>query len=212
MMNRWLALCDKFEILTRREQWLIAISGWVVLLFVGVLLVIEPQMKQVAAAKGQLISLNNVMVSNTNQLLVMERKLKTDPNVDIDAKIAQLEQENAALESQLGDRVASLVTPDQMAALMEQVLQRSKRLTLESVASLPPVQLIGTDEHGYYIHPIRLTLRGRYFDVVAYLDQLEQLPVKYYWRSMNYKVDNYPWADIVLEVYTLGESEYFIGG
>ncbi|MGF1725762.1 MSHA biogenesis protein MshJ [Photobacterium nomapromontoriensis] len=211
-MNRWLSLCDKFDMLTRREQWLIAVSGWIALLFVGFLLVIEPQMTRLESAKNQLISVNNSVMTKANQLLVTERKLKTDPDSEIDAKIAQLKQENLVLENQLGDRVASLVAPEQMAVVMEQVLQRSKRLNLKAVESLPPVQLVGTDEHGYYIHPLRLTLRGRYFDVVAYLEQLEQLSVKYYWRSLSYKVDNYPWADIQLEVYTLGESEDFIGG
>ncbi|PSU32781.1 type II secretion system protein GspM [Photobacterium lutimaris] len=211
-MNQWQRLCDKFELLTKREKWLIAVSGWIALLFVGFVAIIEPQVKAIDAAKGQLQSVKNALVTNTNQLLVMERKLKGDPDADIDEQISELERQNTDLDTQLDGRVSSLVTPVQMSALMEQVLQHSRKLKLLSLESLPPVQLVGGEDQGYFIHPVRLTLRGRYFDLIRYLEQLEALPVQYYWRSMDYQVDNYPWADIKLEVYTLGISEDFIGG
>lgn len=174
--------------------------------------IIEPQIKAVDAAKGQLQSVKNALITNSNQLLVMQRKLKGDPDAEIDEQIILQEQENADLDEQLDGRVSSLVTPVQMSALMEKVLQHSRKLKLLSLESLPPVQLVGGEDKGYYIHPVRLSLRGRYFDLISYLEQLEALPVQYYWRSLDYKVDNYPWADIQLEVYTLGVSEDFIGG
>ncbi|AJR07365.1 MSHA biogenesis protein MshJ [Photobacterium gaetbulicola] len=211
-MNHWQTLCDKFALLTQREKWLIALSGWIALLFVGFIVVIEPQVKAVEAASGQLQSVKNALLNTTNQQLVMERKLKGDPDADIDERITLLELQNADMDAQLDGRVSSLVTPVQMSALMEKVLQHSRQLKLLSLESLPPVQLVGGEDQGYYIHPVRLTLRGRYFDLIRYLEQLEALPVQYYWRSLDYRVDNYPWADIQLEVYTLGVSEDFIGG
>ena len=211
-MNGWQKLSDRFELLTRREQWLILLSGWIALLFVGFVVVVEPQMKALASARLQQVAVANDITSSSTQLTLIERQLKADPNQDINRKIDRLEQQNAALDAQLRDRVASLVTPAQMAGLMEQVLRRSERLKLVSLESQPPVQLISGKDQGYYIHPVRLTLRGRYFDVVSYLAQLEALPVKYYWRSLDYQVDQYPWADILLDVYTLGESKDFIGG
>ncbi|MGF1870611.1 type 4a pilus biogenesis protein PilO [Photobacterium indicum] len=211
-MNGWQQLSDRFDLLTRREQILILISGWVALLFVGFVVVIEPTMKDVTSVKRQLVSAANELVSGDNQIAVINRKLNSDPNNDVDKKIERLEQQTDSLNEQLTDRVASLVTPIQMSGLMEEVLRRTTRLKLVSLESQAPVQLINGDDEGYYIHPVQLTLRGRYFDVVNYLEQLEALPVKYYWRSFSYQVDKYPWADITLNVYTLGESKDFIGG
>ena len=68
------------------------------------------------------------------------------------------------------------------------------------------------NDQGYFIHPLRMTFEGKYFDVIRYLTQIEALPVKYYWRNLNYQVTRYPWASIELELYTLGESKDFIGG
>lgn len=211
-MNGWQKLSDQFDLLTHREKWLILISGWIALLFVGFIVFIEPQMKALTSAKRQVVSVVNEITSSSNQITLIDRKLKADPNQDVERKIGGLEQENSALDQELQGRVASLVTPMQMSGLMEQVLQRSERLKLVSLESQSPVQLINGEDEGYYIHPVRLTLRGRYFDVVSYLSQLEALPVKYYWRSLSYQVDKYPWADIQLDVYTLGESKDFIGG
>ena len=211
-MNGWQKLSDRFDLLTRREQWLILLSGWIALLFVGFVMFLEPQVKALSSVRQQVVSVANEITNNANQLIMIERKLRNDPNQDVERSINRLERENSTLDNQLQGRVASLVTPVQMSGLMEQVLQRSDRLKLVSLESLPSVQLISGEDEGYYIHPVRLILRGRYFDVVDYLGQLEALPVKYYWRSLSYQVDKYPWADIQLDVYTLGESKDFIGG
>lgn len=211
-MNGWQKLSDRFDLLTRREQWLILLSGWIALLFVGFVMFIEPQVKALTSARQQVVSVVNEVTSSANQLIMIERKLRNDPNQDVERSINRLERENSTLDNKLQGRVASLVTPIQMSGLMEQVLQRSDRLKLVSLESLPSVQLISGEDEGYYIHPVRLNLRGRYFDVVDYLGRLEALPVKYYWRSLSYQVDKYPWADIQLDVYTLGESKDFIGG
>ncbi|MDX1303786.1 MSHA biogenesis protein MshJ [Photobacterium sp.] len=211
-MHGWQPLSDRFDLLTHREKMLILLSGWVALLFVGFVLFVEPQMKDVLSAKRQIVSVASELTASNNQITLIERKLKSDPNNEVESKIAALKQQNQTLDEQLRDRVASLVTPVQMSGLMEEVLRRSERLQLMALASQPPVQLISGDDEGYFIHPVRLTLRGRYFDVVNYLRQLEALPVKYYWQSFNYQVDKYPFASIQLEVYTLGESKDFIGG
>ncbi|GHA54626.1 MSHA biogenesis protein MshJ [Photobacterium aphoticum] len=213
-LPRWQALCEKFAALTRREQWLIALTGWIGLLFIGVIGVIEPQFNALSQAEANLVTQRNAVVTNRNSLILLARQLAADPNADIDARITQLQQATQTLDSQLGDRIASLVTPTEMVALMEQVLLHSSRLTLEQLISLPPEKLpVGESQtHGYYIHPLKLTFRGRYFDVAAYLAALEALPVKYYWQSLHYQVEAYPWASVELVVYTLGESEDFIGG
>ncbi|MEZ8741471.1 type 4a pilus biogenesis protein PilO [Photobacterium swingsii] len=212
MMNLWHQLSDRFDELSQREQVLIFVSGWIALLFVGYLLFLEPQMKQLSSIRLAVINTSNQLINSENQVLVMERKLKDDPDADVDQRIEHLRVQNRQLNQQLEGRVGSLVTPMQMSNLMEDVLRRSDRLKLVSLQSQPPAQLISGEDEGYYIHPVRLNLRGRYFDVVNYLQQLEALPVKYYWQSLNYQVDTYPWADIQLDVYTLGESKDFIGG
>ncbi|UIP28254.1 type II secretion system protein GspM [Photobacterium sp. TLY01] len=211
-MNIWSTLVTRFDALNRREQWLVAVTGWLMLVLVGYQLLLEPIQQSLTSLTRQQQSVQASLIKNDGDLVRIRRQLSSDPDQVLDEKIRQLQGSNARLDNELQERVASLVTPVQMAALMEQVLQHSQRLKLVSLESLPPAQLINGEDAGYYIHPVRLTLRGRYFDLVDYLQQLEALPVKYYWRSLDYQVDKYPLSDIQLDVYTLGESKDFIGG
>ncbi|KJG05319.1 MSHA biogenesis protein MshJ [Photobacterium angustum] len=211
-MIKWDELSQRFAALSVREQWLIAITGWFGILFIGYMLIIEPQMVTSQTVKMALMDTQNDMITAKNQLIVANRKLQQDPDKAINQKLAQYRQEDKALQQVLEAKIGSLITPVQMADLLEQVLRHSSALKLESMTSLPSSQLVSGDQQGYFVHPIRLTFKGRYFDVVNYLNKLEALPVKYYWRSLSYQVDEYPWAKVELEVYTLGESKDFIGG
>lgn len=65
---------------------------------------------------------------------------------------------------------------------------------------------------GLYKHAVKLAIEGEYFAVVDYLESLEALPWKIYWHALDYQVENYPKAKVVLEVYTLSTEKGFIGG
>ncbi|MDD1792062.1 type II secretion system protein M [Enterovibrio sp. ZSDZ42] len=201
-----------FDALSPREQWLIALAGWGGILAIGMLLFIEPMTKTLNQLTGQIAQ----QQQSTQDFLTLNQlkqdKLSVSPNAELEQKLADLSQELADLDVRMADKVEGLVSADKMAGLMESVLKQSDRLTLLSMTSLPAQQLTHTDDAGYFIHPIELTLKGRYFDIVEYLAALEALPVKYYWKQVDYRVTEYPWAEVTLQVYTLGESAVFIGG
>ncbi|KJG57688.1 MSHA biogenesis protein MshJ [Photobacterium kishitanii] len=212
MRITWIECQQRFSGLSSREQWLIAISGWVAIGFIGVFMVLEPQWLQLKSQMNNVQTTTNNAIAIRNNITVLQRQLAQDPNKDIEVKIAQLTQKNTQLVQQLQQKIGGLVTPTQMPNILEQVLRHSKELRLQSIVSLPAAQLISGEDQGYYIHPLRMTFEGKYFDVIRYLTQLEALPVNYYWRNLNYQVMQYPWAKIELELYTLGESKDFIGG
>ncbi|KAE8176654.1 type II secretion system protein GspM [Photobacterium carnosum] len=211
-MDLWRELNQRFLTLSRREQWLIAITGWVAIIFIGFMLVIKPQMVTSQNIKMSLLNANNDIQTVKNEIIIAKRKLAINPNKELEIKIEKYKQQNNRLAKKLETKIGSLVTPTQMTRLLEQVLRHSSALTLESMTSLPPQQLIPGNDVGYFMHPVSLTFRGSYFDVVDYLKKLETLPVKYYWLSLNYQVEKYPLANIELQVYTLGENKDFIGG
>lgn len=211
-MDLWRELNQRFLTLSRREQWLIAITGWVAIIFIGFMLVIQPQMVTSQNIKMSLLNANNDIQTVKNEIIIAKRKLALNPNKELETKIEKYKQQNNILTKKLETKIGSLVTPTQMTRLLEQVLRHSSALTLESMTSLPPQQLIPGNDVGYFMHPVSLTFRGSYFDVVDYLKKLETLPVKYYWLSLNYQVEKYPLANIELKVYTLGENKDFIGG
>lgn len=212
MKITWLQCQQKFTSLSVREQWLITVSGWIAIGFVGGFMVLEPQWLQLKSQTNSVQVMNNDVVATRNKITVLQRQLDQDPNKEIEAKIAQLNKKNAQLAQQLQQKIGRLISPAQMPHILEQVLRHSNALRLQSIVSLPAAQLMSGNEQGYYIHPVRMIFEGQYFDVIRYLTQLEALPVNYYWRNLNYQVMQYPWAKIELELYTLSESKDFIGG
>ncbi|MFD2178861.1 type II secretion system protein GspM [Veronia pacifica] len=202
----------RFDSLTRREQWMIALCGWICMLSIGVFNFIEPAYQQMIVKEQQkkatAININALMTLNNQQLEL----LKKDPNSDLDQALSAQQKQNLKLAEEIQKQVAGYISSAQMSSLMEKVLKQSGTLSLVSMRSLPSALLTQNKDAGYYLHPIEMTLRGRFTDIVEYLTDLEDLPVKYFWRKVDYRVVDYPTAEVVIQIYTLGDSKRFIGG
>lgn len=212
-MSWWNSLHEKFDALSKREQVLVGIMGWVAVALGLTTFVVEPAFLHYQKQEKQLISYQRDAVSKAQQIDLAHFKLKRDPNAAIDKEFQQLTQRSQALSAELDQIIGGLVSPGKMAELLEQVLVNSSKLKLLSLESLPAERLLeGKKKTGYFVHPVRIVLTGSYFDISEYLAALEQLSVKYYWRTFEYQVEEYPTARLTLTVYTLGSSEGFIGG
>ncbi len=213
-MKLWTSLNDKFSALSVREKWLIAAGGFALLFFLGFSLLIQPAYQQISNKNRQVQQHTDKIRQLTTESHAFQSVLKKDPDTEVDAKLAQLQAQRDKVMAQLSDFVDNLISPTEMAKLLEQVLDKSAQLKLVSLQSLP-IEAVKTDQGndvGYFIHPVRIELEGRYFDIQNYLTQLEQMKKQYYWRSFSYEVQEYPTAKLTLTVYTLGAKQEFIGG
>jgi MSHA biogenesis protein MshJ len=177
---------------------------------------IEPTVKANHALSGQLSSTKQTVQRLEGDILLATAKLNKDPNQNINLEYKKLLTESQQLSEQLAQIIENLISPSQMARLLEDVLAGTKGLKLVSLESMTAEPITGGADNqtrtGYYLHPVRLELTGGYFSILTYLNTLESLPVNYYWRSFSYTVEAYPTARLVLEVYTLGTRQEFIGG
>ncbi|MDC5703940.1 type 4a pilus biogenesis protein PilO [Vibrio europaeus] len=216
MQQYWQQWCDRFVQLSAREKGLITICGFVIIILGLLTLLIEPAFEQNRATSQRITSTKLNVQRLEADILLMTAKLQKDPNQELNQELKQLMVESQELSTQLAAIVENLIAPSQMAQLLEQVLADSKGLHLVSLESQTAEPIVSNESNSnlasYYVHPVRLELTGKYFAIVDYLEALEALPVKYYWRSFHYSVEEYPTARLVLEVYTLGTRQEFIGG
>lgn len=216
MKQQWNDLNTKFLALSGREKWLITLCGFVVVILVLFTLVVELAWKELSSKKAQLVSIQQSNQKLQGDLLVIQAKLNKGPNRDIDIEMKSLLARSQDLGLQLSELIGNLLSPSQMAELLESVLDGTKGIKLIALESLRAEPIEGNPENseysGYYLHPVRLEMTGDFFAIQAYLNKLENLPVRYYWRSFHYQVEKYPQARVVLEVYTLGTRQEFIGG
>jgi MSHA biogenesis protein MshJ len=62
-----------------------------------------------------------------------------------------------------------------------------------------------------YKHGIKFKLKGSYFKLRDYLQQLEQLQWKFFWQQFNYQLTAYPNSELEIELYSLSTKRDFIG-
>ncbi|MCZ0761047.1 type II secretion system protein GspM [Vibrio diabolicus] len=216
MNEFWSSLEERFGEMSAREKVLIALCGLVVVIMLLFTLVLEPKLNEIISNERQLSNLKQANQKIEIDTLRIQAQLKKDPNAEIDRAISNLLTESQHLSMQLAEIIEHLITPSQMAELLENVLEQQSGIHLLSLQTLPSEPITEDKEasqySGYYVHPVRMELTGDYFSIANYLNKLESLPASYYWRSFSYKVEEYPKAKLVLEVYTLGSREEFIGG
>ncbi|AVH31435.1 MSHA biogenesis protein MshJ [Vibrio fluvialis] len=216
MKQRWNVWSDAFAKRSQREKLLISLCGLVAVVFISLTLLVDPLVAQYGQQQTQLQGLTSSNQSAQLTIQQLQVALKKNPDESIDKEFATLQEQSQSLSMELANSTETLVSPTQMATLLQTVLDNSTKLKLISLQSLPAEPIVPSKDDPsavkYYVHPVRLELTGNYFAIRDYLLALESLPVKYYWRSFKYQVETYPQARLILQVYTLGSREEFIGG
>ena len=216
MKAHWLTMGEKFSNLSPREKWLITVCTLIAIVFGTYVFLVEPTFKSNQSLRQKMMTTEQGNMRLEGEMLVITAKLNKDPDQSLNIEYNRLLTESQTLSKQLAKVIENLISPSQMAKLLEDVLAGTKGLHLISLESLKAVPIVsGHAEEtyeGYYLHPVRIELTGNYFAILTYLETLESLPVNYYWRSFNYQVADYPQAKLILEIYTLGTRQEFIGG
>jgi len=153
-----------------------------------------------------------------------------DPNEVNRKRLVELKAQLRDREGALSTVLHGVVSPREMARMVEQVLSRNRALTVISVENLAPVPL--TDDGagatagdkpaaangakpaaasgGMYKHGLRIELTGQYPDIMRYLRALEALPWKVFWGEVRLVTENYPISRVTLVIYTLSLDDAWI--
>ncbi|BCK02134.1 type 4a pilus biogenesis protein PilO [Vibrio cholerae] len=216
MKSGWQNFESRFSALSQREKVLITLCGSVLIVMMLLLGLIEPALKQGQARQLQMQTLTSSNQQLQGEIMALQAQLAKNPDQELDVELSQLTLQSQEISELLAAKMTSMVAASEMPNLLESVLKQGQQLKLVSLESLPAEPIVrakeSVSESEYYIHPVRMELTGSYFAIRDYLQALEALPVKYYWRHFHYRVESYPQARVILEVYTLGSREEFIGG
>ena len=213
MKQYWQILATRVLAMSPRERLLIALTGIALLLMPGYSLLLEPTWLGWHAEQQSSQELAQAIAQSQLENQSRQQALLRDPNQPLRDERQQLQTELLRLDGELKERTLDLIPAEHMPALLEQMLARSGRLRLVSLTALAPKPLMtGTEESMLFQHGLRLRLQGRYFDILQYLRALEGLPEHFYWRRLDYQVEQYPEASVELELYTLSGSKEFIRG
>ena len=126
-----------------------------------------------------------------------------------------------AVDEKLASAASGLIAPERMIEVINDVLGRQRGVRLISLRNKPVETLLNASaepkaepaplEQGPYVHPIELTIEGSYLDVLAYLKELEALPWRIYWKSLEMQTLEHPTNRVRIELRTLSMDKAWMG-
>ncbi len=224
------SLQEKIDARIMRERALILLSILAFLFMFWSFAVQSSLDKKNQEAAASLATLASQRAALQTQITAATQSLLNDPDKPKKEQIEQLQKDIHGVETQLQSVSHNLIRAEQLPQALQEVLQKSQSLTLLEVKTLParelqfveaasiasattPAATAAPSEPtaGVYQHAVELRVSGSYNQMLHFLIELEQLPWRFYWQSLDYSVDKYPNAEATLRVYTLSSDEGLFG-
>ncbi|EWH08741.1 MSHA biogenesis protein MshJ [Catenovulum agarivorans DS-2] len=217
MKQQWQQLEDRYSQITKREKLIIFFSGCGVLIYVFVMLFIEPAWSQYSQQQQELDILKTQIVELEQSSTELKQALRIDINLPLNEQISQLKQRLESVDANLEQISAELVNTEQMTQLLQDMLAQSDRVKLVSLHAMPAVDLMAVNQAAADKHPamnvslyqqnLHMVIEGRYQDIYEFLHSVESLPWQFNWQNFQYQVKQYPSAQLSIEIATLSLTE-----
>ena len=218
----WDNINQRYQGITHREKMLILLSGLVVVGMLGYTLLLETTVSNWQAGIKAEQALEKQMAELENQEQELKQRLSVDPNLALRQQIKRQRADLLQIDEQLRQKSVDLITAQQMAATLREILATSRQITLLGLESVPPVGVLLVDENApaidgklveainLYQHGVKIKLQGKYFDILNFFKKVEGLPTRLFWKNFDYQVGEYPLAEVEFEIYTLSTGKDFI--
>jgi MSHA biogenesis protein MshJ len=188
------------------------------------LLALEPAASAQRAAESQLETDMATIRKLEKEITRTAGTTVKDPDAENRIRMKRLTDETREVELAIEANKNDLVSPEQIASMLEAVLNRQSGLRLVSLAKLPVRGLDGFDaapaapsvptqqqlapqstspDQLVFMQGMQITVEGSYQNLVGYVQQLESLPIRLVWGNMSLAAREYPTSALTLEVYTL---------
>ncbi|MDH3645809.1 MAG: type II secretion system protein M [Gammaproteobacteria bacterium] len=211
MRDQFDRLRDRIDGLTVRERVIVLTAGVVVIVLSWYVLAGEQAMARHERMRAEL---NNIRTQIADVEARMTQQLPGDGTDSMQARLDDLRTRTATVDGMIQNYAAGLISPVEMARLLERVLERRSSLRLTRLHNIGAEDLLPQDSPGQnrlYRHGLEMELQGPYLAVLAYLEDLEALPWRLYWQVLEIDADDYPMNRIRIEVATLSLHEDWIG-
>ena len=217
LLQRWHAFAP-------REQWLSFGVGLALLVMLYVMLVADPLAMRIAAQESQQRLAETRQLEADNALREIQAKLAADPNLTYRQALEAAQASRTQLVQRIDQETRTLLSPEKMKALLQDLLRTQAKLKLVSLeSSSAPLALPGDEAADgkdakappvvMYRHGLRLTLEGGYFELLTYLSAIESSGWRLHWDSLDYEVGEAGAgrARIILELHTLSRDAGWVG-
>lgn len=204
---------ERIDNATLRERALLFSAAALILLFVVYAVLIKPLRDTQRRLGAEVAQHERELRTVQTELQRIAKTRDADPDAQNRRRASELRAEVAALDAKIASEQRRFTSPPRMRAVLEEMLERDKRLRLVDLKTLPVTDLSasqGQPGRRVFRHGVELTLAGSYLDLHAYLKALEGASTQLYWGKAEMSVTGYPVATLKLVVYTLSFDQAWL--
>ncbi len=218
----------KIDQLSLRERGILLAGGLILVLIIWFNFFYEPLQEQKEALRLGLEQQRNEVQALALQLRVLEQKKQPDPNEQNRQRREQLRTDIESSKLAIMEATVNLVPPQRMPEVLKSVLAGIPGLQLVKLKGLgrtplipdPPEikdqpQAAASDaEQDFatpYRHGMQIVFEGDFLTTVEYMKKLEGLEWRFFWDTIELKVEEYPRAISSVTLYTLSLDQDWIG-
>ncbi|MCG8324644.1 MAG: hypothetical protein MI673_03935 [Thiotrichales bacterium] len=225
-MTALTAYMDKIDNLTLRERVILLAGGLILILLFWFNLFHEPLEKEKEALRIEIDQKRGEAETLALQLQILSGKKQEDPNERNRQRREELEAELAVSKDAIVAATTNLVAPDRMPQLLKSVLSGIPGLQLVKLNGLGKTPLIEPEPAAEgeeqatmtqepfetaYKHGMRIEFEGDFLTTVQYIRKLESLEWRFFWDSVELRVQEYPRSVSSVTLYTLSMEQDWIG-
>ena len=223
MTQMWQQWINRLDALSERERVLIFVAGLAVVLAFAYAAGIEPALKQRKLLSARMLDQQAQIIAADAQKQALAHTLAQDPDGPLREQIAGKQRELTELDSQLAGLQRTLIGPERMATVLQQLIGPERGVRLVSLRNLPAAPLLDQEDAPaaadkttdkapaaadkdaaphVFKHGVEVVVEGSYASLLAYVARLEGQPWQVYWGKTVLSAD-YPKVVVALTLYTL---------
>jgi MSHA biogenesis protein MshJ len=223
---------NKIDSLSVRERAAVFFCTLLVMYFVWDVFFIQSLQITEKRAKSQLQQKQAEQFGLTTQLQKLDLGTKVDPNKADRNTLQSLKSQLSVIEAEVQASTKNLISPKDMAVMLESVLLEVKGLKLLEVKGLGGQPIIkvkaveknaeGAEEpatepekdkiiNNAYKHGLKIVFEGDYMSTLKYIQALEDLKWGFFWDSLELNVKEYPDSTVSITLFTLSLDKNWIG-
>ncbi len=214
-MSAWQQMSDRFRALKDREKYTALLGALLLCLWLFMLQLLMPAFEDLNKVEQQIKSATATAQQQNSTLAALQQQAGTDVDATYKLEIETLQQQEQELQQQISELTSYFIGSERMALVLQDVLKSSNSVKMKSVIASPPVPLTFADQGSdnkavIYQHSTLVVLTGDYFALTAVLERLDALSWSLGWQSIDYKVTEYPNAELTLRLLTVSDNESYI--
>lgn len=201
---------------SERERIFILLGGLAVVYLVWGMILDRPLQSSIRSIDKQIQLLRTDYDTAHQQLTIFSKEINKSSYRQNLVEQSSLSSQKQNLNERLKNILNTTVEKETLPEITNQILKLQQGITLISLKSLTDEPWLSEkldnlslpqNIKNIYKHSMQIEFRGNFFNTLNYLNRLENLSWRLYWDSLEYKVLEYPEANVTVTFYVLSNGK-----